>query len=92
MLYGRYSQPTRDWVYLLTENFPGLEEGTFAIDRKRGGMEPEHMCFGNWWGCVRDAVREGLGYASGEREGRGKRVVRLRVEDGDWGVEEMISC
>lgn len=86
-MYGRYDQPTRDWVYLLTSNFEELEEMTFAVDKDSGGLGMGHMCFGNWWGCVRDAVREGLHPDSRDRE---KRRVVLRVEDGEWGIEEVI--
>lgn len=82
--YGRYDQPTRDWVYLLTSNFEGLEEMTFAVDKEKGGMGAGHICFGNWWGCVRDAVREGL--CDRERE----RRMRLRVQDGEWVIEEVV--
>jgi hypothetical protein len=87
IMYGRYDQPTRDWVYLLTSNFEELEEMTFAVDKDSGGLGMGHMCFGNWWGCVRDAVREGLHPDSRDRE---KRRVVLRVEDGEWGIEEVI--
>jgi hypothetical protein len=86
ILYGRYDQPTRDWVYLLASNFEGLEEVTFSVDRVKEGFGIGHMCFGNWWGCVRDAVREGLVGDSKRKE------VVLRVEDGEWGVVEVVRA
>ena len=88
IVYGRYSQPTRDWVFLLTSNFPWLEEVTFAMDGEKSEFGAGHGCFGNWWGCVRDAVREGLSCAPGV--GGRKGAVTLRVEDGEWGVVEVV--
>jgi len=70
-------------VFLLTSNFPSLEEITFSVDREKGGLPVGHRCFGNWWGCVRDAVREA--YADSKRE------VSLRVEDGEWGLVEVVN-
>ena len=87
VLYGRYDRPTRDWVYLLTSSFETLEEMTFAVDKERGGLGVRHVVFGSWWGCVEDAVREGL-YSDPARNGR--RNMRLRVEDGEWGMEEVV--
>jgi hypothetical protein len=88
VLYGRYDQPTRDWVYLLTSNFPQLEEVTFLVDTEKSGFDVELGCFGNWWGCVRNAVREGLSCIPGI--GGRKGMLTLRVEDGEWGVVEVI--
>jgi hypothetical protein len=92
ILYGRYDQPCRDWVYLLTSCFERLERVSFAVDRERGGVGAGHCCFANWWRCVRDAVREGLCSPGNGKEGlgRGERKVLLRVEDGEWGVEEVL--
>ena len=44
VLYGRYDQPTRDWVYLLTFNFPQLEELTSSVDTEKGGFGVEYGC------------------------------------------------
>jgi hypothetical protein len=70
-----------DWVYLLQSCFHGLEEIIFGVERDLGGKVEisEARGFGPWWGCVRDAVREGL---------RGRGDVVLRVEDGEWSVCE----
>jgi len=78
--YGRYDGLTRDWVFLLAGNFEGLREVTFVIDgEKERGMG---TC-GKWWGCVRDAFREGV-------DG-GKGGMRLRVENGECDIEETIA-
>jgi hypothetical protein len=82
--YGRSGQPTRDWVYLLVSNFDALEEVTFVVDREKDSFGVGQMCFGNWWQCVRDAMREGL--ISKQNQGK----VLLRVEDGGWGVEKVV--
>ena len=84
ILYGRYDQPTRDWVFLLTTSFPSLSEVTFSIDCEKGRLGIGDRCFGNWWGCVKDAIREELG-------GGARRRVRLRVEDRVCGVVEVVS-
>lgn len=84
ILYGRYDQPTHDWAFLLTTSSPSLSEVTFSVDREKGGLSVGDRCFGNWWGCVKDAVREGLG-------GGARRRVLLRVEDRAWCVVEAVS-
>ena len=85
ILYGRFDQPTRDWLHLLMENFSSVEEVTFSVERK-GSCRVGQMCFGNWWSCVRDAVREGLAPA-----GKGRKV-KMRAEDGEWGIDEIFYC
>ena len=84
IVYGRYGQPSRDWVHLLLENFPLVKEVTFGLEKRKGGCGVGYVCFENWWGCIVDAVREGLASA-----GRQRRVW-LRIEDEQWGMEEVV--
>jgi len=60
----------RDWVYLMHSCFEGLEEVGFEIGGK--GI----LGFAAWWGCVREAVREG--WCCRERKGD-SLVVRCEV-------------
>jgi hypothetical protein len=71
----------RDWVYLMHTWFESLEEAIFEVGEKGDGD------FGAWWGCVRDAVREG--WCCRNQKGkvlvlrcefRGKEVVRELVK------------
>jgi hypothetical protein len=72
----------------MNECFERLEEVAFELERERCGLN-----FGNWWGCVRDAVREGLSSQTSEGKGevrRKRKGLKLRVEDGEWGVCEFL--
>ncbi len=92
ILYGQYnSVQARDWVYVLMSNFPRVNYVCFGVEGTGLHQRDTHGCFGDWWGCIRDAVREGLSIQSEEQGGKG-RIVRLRVEDGEWGVEEVVCC
>ncbi|KAK0119956.1 hypothetical protein ONS95_011380 [Cadophora gregata] len=71
----------QDWVFSFLEAFKGLEEVTFVIElgiSKSFCERSQHMrVMEGWWGCVRDAVREGIG---ARPVGRGRK--RIGNENG----------
>ena len=88
--YGTLSRCHRtDWVFLLFQNFEHLRAVTFAFDA--GGKDWDGSCFGQWLGCVRDAMREAANSRAVKR-GRGENEgVVLKVECGRWNVCEKVG-
>ncbi|KAF8854471.1 hypothetical protein BDZ45DRAFT_676926 [Acephala macrosclerotiorum] len=76
--YGGISDQGPDWVYLMLKAFERLEEVVFVVDEgcRCCGLGSERL--EHWWGCVRDAFREG--YDGGVDEVRMGEGVRLRLE------------
>jgi hypothetical protein len=80
IMYGKEMEClSRDWVVIINECFEGLEEVAFVVE---GGVG----IGGLWWGCVRDAVREGV-CSRGKKKG-----LLLGVESGEWSACERIGA
>jgi hypothetical protein len=88
--YGKLSRCHRtDWVFLLFQNFGNLKEVTFIFEVD--GIDLDASFFGQWWKCVRDAMREASNSRVENISKRKKNGIMLKVESGNWSICEIVG-